>query len=138
MCNWGRHPDILSVVREENARREEAAKVSQKKVEQEKSLQTKPHEDEKDSEWLKREAEAKYPEPDTIHTKTVADFVRLLRAAAPEDKLRKAAEEVRASPKGRDDVYRYGPAVTKAYDTYVEGVDLRQANRRRGDRGGLG
>ena len=138
MRKWGRHPDILAVVRKENTRREEAAKVPLKKVEPEKSLQTRRQENAKDIEWQRREAEAKYPEPDTIYTKAVADFVRLLRAMASEDKLRKAAEQICADPKGRDDVYRYGPALTKAYDTYVEGVDLRQANRRRGDQGGLG
>ncbi len=138
MRNWGRHPDILAAVRAENARRIEAAQARDKAVEAKPSLDAGEQKPVKDIAAQRKEAEVKYPDPDTVHTKAVADFARLLRQVAPEEKLREAADKIYAGPKARDDVHRYGSALALAYDQYVEGVQQREALRHRSDRGGRG
>ncbi|AXK43788.1 MobA/MobL family protein [Erythrobacter aureus] len=138
MRNWGRHPDILDAVRAEHNRRVEASKVAAQKLEQAAPAPTAQPTTGKDIEALRKAAAEKYPEPDTIHTKAVADFARLLREVAPEAKLREAADKIYAGAKSRDDVHRYGSNLAVAYDKYVEGVQLREAMRHRNDKGGRG
>lgn len=136
--NWWHHPDILTAVRSEDARRKQLAKSAAKNVEPKAPPKITQPTIDQDIDLRRQEAVKKYPEPDRIYTKAVADFARLLREVAPEDKLRDAADKIWAGPKARDDVHRYGSALAIAYEKYVEGVQQREAIRHRGGMGGRG
>lgn len=126
MRNWGRHPDVLAAVRAENDRRIEAARLQ-------------PSEPKKmAADNGKSTSSSRYPDPRTIYTKPVAEFVELLLADASEEKLNAAAEKISLSPKGRDDVFRYGTALTTAYGKYVEPFLQSQKRLNQNENDGLG
>lgn len=124
MRNWGRHPDILTAVREVNARRIREAKAQSTKAEMTKVVRSPRRSEEKAT--LRNDAVKKYPDPDVIYTKAVAVFVRLLQDSATEEILREAAENIWDCPKGREDVYRYGRELTAAYAKHVDGLEQRR------------
>ena len=138
MRNWERHPDVVAAVRAENDRRIGAVRVKSSDLEKPVAGNDKSSSVSNGTFASRGEKLSKYPEPEGIYTKVVADFARLLRADAPIEELNAAAEKVCLSPKGRDDVFRYGRALTLAYDKYVEPYLHSQRLRNRNDDGGRG
>lgn len=134
MRNWGRHPDVIAAVKDENARRVEAAK-RQAQVEAERPVRDDLPADLTREELL-AEAAANYPPPDQVYTPEVSKFTGLLRELAAPNQLQDAADRIHASADAREDVNRHTVELATAYSRYVEGVDLRAVYRDRGGKDG--
>lgn len=136
MRNWGRHPDVIEAVRNENDRRVEVAKEMAK-------VETRQPIREELASGLSREemladAAAKYPAPDQVYTPQVSEFTRLLRELASKEELQTAADRIHASVDAREDVNRHTVELATAYGQHVEGADLRGAGMARYERTGHG
>jgi hypothetical protein len=129
LSHWGRHPDVVSTVRAEFARREveaERAREAQANID---SFRLEDHVDveqgghltagltREDIHW---QAQQIYPAPDQVVTPEVAEFTRLLREVAPKAKLQEAAAKVHANLEAREDVNRYSVDFATAYARFSD------------------
>jgi hypothetical protein len=77
-----------------------------------------------------------YPEPSDAATPQVRELVELLRADAPQERIRAAAEAVRSDPFAREDVHRHRVELAQAYNTAIEDSDLERLLMGKPKRGG--
>lgn len=116
--HWGKHPEVTAALRGEYNRR----------IELEKSKPiAKPQPAKAEADFAERRAEAEkiYPDPSQAFTPEVAEFCRLLRALAPDDQLREAADKIYENPRAREDIMKHTVYLATAYHTHVEGRDRR-------------
>ena len=132
--HWGKHPEVAAALRAEYNRRIDLEKSKPR-------AKLEPAKTEADLAERRAEAEKIYPDPSHAFTPEVAEFTRLLRALAPDDQLREAADKIYENSRAREDIMKHTVYLATAYHTHVEGREQRLAEqqlRNKGNKGSRG
>lgn len=143
MRDWRSHPRVTESLRIENDRRLQAAADSvrdearrrQEEARRPSRVEGPAAESASNQSRLAALADM-YPEPSDAATPQVRELVELLRADAPQERIRAAAEAVRADPFAREDVHRHRVELAQAYNTAIEDSDLERLLMGKPKRGG--
>lgn len=118
--HWERHPDVLTALEIERARRIELANklATERSRETAKSAPAPAPQPECEMAERIAEAERLYPAPDQVYTREVAEFTRLLRELALVEQIEAAARRIYGKPDAEEDVSRHTPELASAYEPH--------------------
>lgn len=143
MRDWRSHPRVTESLRIENDRRLQAAADAVRDEARRRQEEARrparvdgPAADSASNQSRLAALAAMYPEPGDAATPQVRELVELLRSDAPQERIRAAAEAVRADPFAREDVHRHRVELAQAYNTAIEDSDLERLLMGKPKRGG--